>query len=164
MMYPSGSLFATALVPTVPPAPGRLSTTTFSPSNSLILSAITRPTIEVEPPGANGMTSVMLRFGKFWACASTGAANKPNSVAAAQSQIVQIRIFAEPPGDRRSVGGIVVERTDVRNPIQTPSFRDGPKDQTSDVQLHIGESRDSGFDAEPVIGRASARPVAIAPD
>jgi hypothetical protein len=27
----------------------------------------------------------------------------------------------------------------------TPSFRDGPKDQTSDVRLHIGESRDSGF-------------------
>jgi hypothetical protein len=26
-----------------------------------------------------------------------------------------------------------------------PSFRDGPKNQTSDVQLHIGESRDSGF-------------------
>src|SRR6202035_3634856 len=25
------------------------------------------------------------------------------------------------------------------------SFRDGPKDQTSDEQLHIGESRDSGF-------------------
>src|SRR5229473_7688373 len=25
------------------------------------------------------------------------------------------------------------------------SFRDGPMDQTSDVQLHIGESRDSGF-------------------
>src|SRR5450755_49353 len=27
------------------------------------------------------------------------------------------------------------------------SFRDGPKDQTSDAQLRIGESRDSGFDA-----------------
>jgi len=26
-------------------------------------------------------------------------------------------------------------------------FRDGPKDQTSDAQLRIGESRDSGFDA-----------------
>jgi hypothetical protein len=25
------------------------------------------------------------------------------------------------------------------------NVRDGPKDQTSDVQLHIGESRDSGF-------------------
>src|SRR5260370_38782976 len=30
---------------------------------------------------------------------------------------------------------------------RTPSFRDGPKDQTSDAQLRIGESRDSGFDA-----------------
>src|SRR5260370_7980806 len=29
------------------------------------------------------------------------------------------------------------------------SFRDGPKDQTSDVRLHIGESRDSGFEASP---------------
>jgi hypothetical protein len=29
--------------------------------------------------------------------------------------------------------------------------------QTSDVQLHIGESRDSGFDAEPVIGPRVAR-------
>src|SRR5229473_7765142 len=31
------------------------------------------------------------------------------------------------------------------------------EDQTSDVQLHIGESRDSGFDAEPVIGPRFAR-------
>src|SRR5260221_11466509 len=29
--------------------------------------------------------------------------------------------------------------------------------QTSDVQLHIGESRDSRFDAEPVIGAARSR-------
>jgi hypothetical protein len=36
--------------------------------------------------------------------------------------------------------------------IQTPSFRDGPQDQTSDVQLHIGESRDSGFDASHRLG------------
>jgi hypothetical protein len=26
-----------------------------------------------------------------------------------------------------------------------PSFRDGRKDQTSDAQLRVGESRDSGF-------------------
>jgi hypothetical protein len=31
--------------------------------------------------------------------------------------------------------------------ILTPSFRDGPKDQTSDVQVHIGKSQDSGFTA-----------------
>jgi hypothetical protein len=33
------------------------------------------------------------------------------------------------------------ERSDEA--IQSPSFRDGPKDQTSDAQLRIGESRDS---------------------
>src|SRR5882724_7074456 len=33
------------------------------------------------------------------------------------------------------------------DPAPCSSFRDGPKDQTSDVQLHIGESRDSGFAA-----------------
>src|ERR1700681_3044661 len=31
------------------------------------------------------------------------------------------------------------------------------KDQTSDAQLRIGESRDSGFDAEPIIGPRVAR-------
>jgi hypothetical protein len=29
--------------------------------------------------------------------------------------------------------------------IMVSSFRDGPKDQTSDAQLRIGESRDSGL-------------------
>src|SRR5712692_10534014 len=37
------------------------------------------------------------------------------------------------------------------------SFRDGALHQTSDVQLHIGESLDSGLDAEPVIGPARGR-------
>jgi hypothetical protein len=41
--------------------------------------------------------------------------------------------------------------------VVEPSFRDGPQDQTSDAQLRIGESRDSGFDAEPVIGPRFAR-------
>jgi len=36
--------------------------------------------------------------------------------------------------------------------------------QTADAQLRIGESRDSGFDAEPVIVRAFARPGGIAPE
>jgi len=45
-----------------------------------------------------------------------------------------------------------------------PLFRDGPKDQTSDAQLRIGESPDSGFDAEPVIGPRFARTGGIAPE
>src|SRR5438128_3937896 len=31
--------------------------------------------------------------------------------------------------------------------VNPPSFRDGPKDQTSGAQLRLGESRNSGFDA-----------------
>src|SRR6202030_1483250 len=37
------------------------------------------------------------------------------------------------------------------------SFRGALKTRTSDVLSHIGESRDSGFDAEPVIGPRFAR-------
>jgi hypothetical protein len=38
-----------------------------------------------------------------------------------------------------------------------PSFRDGPQHQTSDAQLRVGESKDSGFASEPVIGPRFAR-------
>src|SRR6202163_1064841 len=51
----------------------------------------------------------------------------------------------------------VMARSEATKQFRAPPFRDGPKDQTSDVQLHIGESRDSGFDAEPVIGPRFAR-------
>jgi hypothetical protein len=39
--------------------------------------------------------------------------------------------------------------SDVKQPaaLSPPSFRDGPQDQTTGVQLHPRESRDSGFDA-----------------
>src|ERR1700681_1160099 len=51
----------------------------------------------------------------------------------------------------------VMARSEATKQFRAPPFRDGPKDQTSDVQLRIGESRDSGFDAEPVIGPRFAR-------
>src|SRR5450432_3561147 len=47
--------------------------------------------------------------------------------------------------DEYECAATFVERSD--NSLQAPSFRDGPKDQASDAQLRIGESRDSGFDA-----------------
>src|SRR5262249_4390189 len=40
-----------------------------------------------------------------------------------------------------------------------PSFRDGAQHQTSDAQLRIGESRDSGFDARPRVYPSSANMV-----
>jgi hypothetical protein len=87
----------------------------------------------VLPPGANGMTSVMLRFGKFWACASRCAPGQPNIIAA-QSQIFQTRIFAERlPMWSLLLGRIVVERTDLRNPAST-SFRHC--EEQSDEAIH----------------------------
>jgi hypothetical protein len=46
---------------------------------------------------------------------------------------------------RRQMGFVPGEEWKFALPfaIQTPSFRDGPKDQTSDAQLCIGEFRDS---------------------
>jgi hypothetical protein len=43
-------------------------------------------------------------------------------------------------------------------------FRNGSKDQISDVQLQIWKSLDSGFDARPVIGRALRGAGGIAPE
>jgi hypothetical protein len=79
------------------------------------------------------MTSVMARLGRFWAWASTCAPGKPNIVAAAQTNIFQIRIFGEPPGDYRFAYG----RRKLRcpQPDQTPSFRDGPEDQTRNLEI-----------------------------
>ena len=37
-------------------------------------------------------------------------------------------------------------------------------ERTSDVQLHIGEARDSGSGPEPVIGRRERRPVGTIPE
>src|SRR5580698_7566239 len=45
----------------------------------------------------------------------------------------------------RTLVWICVIASEAKQSIAPSSFRDGPKDQTSDVQLHIGESRDSGF-------------------
>jgi hypothetical protein len=45
-----------------------------------------------------------------------------------------------------------------------PSFRGDAKASNYDVQLHIGESRDSGSGPEPVIGRRLRRPVGTIPE
>ncbi len=47
----------------MPPAPGLFSTTTGWPSRSLRLFAVKRAALSVTPPGANGTTQVIGRFG-----------------------------------------------------------------------------------------------------
>src|ERR1700729_2387190 len=58
---------ATAAEPMVPPAPPRLSMITATPSAAESLSAMARANTSFEPPGGNGTTNVMLRFGQVCA-------------------------------------------------------------------------------------------------
>ena len=50
-VWPSGAALATVSSPIMPPAPGRLSTTTVSPSASCSLGAISRAVVSAPPPG-----------------------------------------------------------------------------------------------------------------
>ena len=71
-VYPSGGACATAAVPTLPPAPGRLSITIGWPSVRPSGSATTRAMMSGELPGGNGTTSLIARAGQ--ACAADGSA------------------------------------------------------------------------------------------
>ncbi len=72
---PSGGDLATISPPIMPPAPGRLSTTTGWPSSSLRPGATARALISTLPPGANGTTIRMGLTGKVCACACTQSAS-----------------------------------------------------------------------------------------
>jgi hypothetical protein len=60
---PSGALLATWRAPIDPPAPPRLSMTICWPSASPSLSAMARAMMVALPPGGNGTTRVIGRFG-----------------------------------------------------------------------------------------------------
>ena len=51
-VLPSGAERATFSVPIIPPAPGRLSATTVTPSGSASPFPSTRPSVSTTPPGA----------------------------------------------------------------------------------------------------------------
>src|SRR6266702_4924638 len=95
---------------------------------------MTRPTIEVLPPGANGITSVMARLGKDCACASSDAPGKPNARAAAQSHVFQICMSQSLPGFLRFSGGIVVERSELRNPLSASPSSLEPTARNDDIK------------------------------
>src|SRR5439155_13591811 len=79
--WPSGALFATISVATMPEAPGRFSTTTGWPKLSDSFWAMSRPTMSVEPPGAKPSIRRTVRVG--YACANA----LPASTIAAQIEI-----------------------------------------------------------------------------
>src|SRR5215475_6697328 len=70
-MWPSGGALATASVPTMPLAAGRLSTITDWPSARSRCGSIRRATVSLSPPGGNGTTMRTGRSGQV--CATPGA-------------------------------------------------------------------------------------------
>ncbi len=66
-VWPSGAALATVSSPIMPPAPGRFSTTTVSPSASCSLGAMKRAVVSAPPPGEYGTTSRMGLLGNVWA-------------------------------------------------------------------------------------------------
>src|SRR5713226_6697356 len=93
MVVPSGALLATWRAAIDPPAPPRLSTTICWPSASPSLSAMMRAMMVALPPGGNGTTSVIGRFG--YCCAAAGGAAAP--MAAVSAIIATIAIVANRP-------------------------------------------------------------------
>jgi hypothetical protein len=65
-VQPSGAARVTTSEPTLPAAPGRLSTTTGWPNVSYNAGAISRAMMSLPPPGANGPTHRIGRLGQPW--------------------------------------------------------------------------------------------------
>ncbi len=83
-VWPSGAAPATACVPLLPPAPGRLSTPTCWPRRAPRRSATTRAPVSVTPPGVKGPTRRIGLLGKS-ACASAGGAASVSALEAASA-------------------------------------------------------------------------------
>ena len=66
MVWPSGGAWATIVVPTVPPAPPRLSITIRCLRLLAHGSTKARPTASIEPPASKGTTMRIGRFGNGW--------------------------------------------------------------------------------------------------
>src|SRR5262249_17917080 len=63
-VWPSAAARATKAEPTLPPAPGRLSTITGRPNAGEIFSPTERAKMSVRPPGVNGTTIVIFADGQ----------------------------------------------------------------------------------------------------
>src|ERR1700716_1601370 len=118
---------------------------------------VTEPTMKptLEPP-RHSRTPTCTRCIGCWALA---LAKDATSVAAATPERMIERRIKKSPADEGDASRESRERLSPGarflchniggharfGRCSVSSFRDGPKDQTSDVQLHIGESQDSGF-------------------
>src|SRR3954447_16711554 len=92
-VWPSPAALATASAPTMPPAPARFSTTTVEPATERWRKAAARrATTSVLPPGGNGTTSRIGRFGQPSCAEARGGCAKARIDTAAHSNL-----FTVPP-------------------------------------------------------------------
>src|SRR4051812_19776794 len=94
----------------LPPAPGRSSTTTFSPSTFAISAATGRATTSAEPPAAYGTIMAIGRDGNRCACAAADASSSDtisNRRTLSPLLLLRQRVGAASAGDE--FAGLVVD-------------------------------------------------------
>src|SRR5262249_50624434 len=85
MVYPSGAALTTDVAPTVPPPPGRFSSTKCCPSCDPAGSSTACATVSQVVPAANGLTTIIERFGHSSARTERAAINMTATEMAAHS-------------------------------------------------------------------------------
>src|SRR5215211_6379597 len=114
----------------LPPAPPTFSMMTGWPSNGRMRSAMMRATTSVDPPGGNGTTSVMVRAGQVWPCASMMPANAASATATISLIMLVHPHRRSPPG---TVGQLLLLDREHRRRLDL----DVPDD--TDAAANIGE-------------------------
>src|ERR1700761_3400127 len=89
-LYPSGSARATIAVPSVPPAPGRFSTTIGWPSSADSLSKNSRGTTSVALPAPNGIVALISRDGQVSAWLPVAMTNEQNTMVKRNNRYIGI--------------------------------------------------------------------------
>src|ERR1044071_419948 len=90
-VYPSGFAFATAALPTAPPAPGRFDTTTGCFRIFSIAAAVGLPVTSATPPGGKGTIIVIARDGNDSCATAVAVANA--AAHAAKSVLIVISLL-----------------------------------------------------------------------
>jgi hypothetical protein len=116
-VWPSGSARAAVALPSIPPAPDRLSTTTDLPRIRSSAAATGRAARSACPPGGNGTMMAMLRVG-CQVCALARPANPPRiGTASAPSRNLRRSKL------RQSMDALLSEMTFLRIVISLYSIR-----------------------------------------
>src|SRR5262249_7215030 len=119
-VYPSGDARATCSCPTMPPAPGRCSTTTGWAGTGPSRAATRRASRSAVPAAENGTTSLIGRLGQLSA-ATVGAATIPaHNTNAMRSIRMLLRLLRPPHGFLSYLRALMIMQRATRCDIDRP--------------------------------------------